>query len=200
MQMADIIQIRRDTSANWVSINPTLAAGEFGYETDSNKYKIGDGTSDWNTISYSLGNLTTFISLSDTPADYAGESGKSAVVNGAEDGIEFINKLNSSGGTISDYGEVANDLGTATATQDIDLSLGNTVIVTISTPTVFTFTTTHANTSLTISLRNAGLDLTWPVVKWAGGTEPAWSALGEDIVTLIKIGSVWYGTAILGVA
>ena len=50
--MATQIQIRRDTSANWTSANPTLAQGEQGFETDTNKLKIGDGTSDWNTLDY----------------------------------------------------------------------------------------------------------------------------------------------------
>jgi hypothetical protein len=45
--MADKIQIRRDTAANWTSSNPTLAAGELGYETDTDKIKMGDGSTAW---------------------------------------------------------------------------------------------------------------------------------------------------------
>jgi hypothetical protein len=44
------LQIRRDTAANWISNNPTLAAGEFGYETDTGKLKIGDGSTVWNSL------------------------------------------------------------------------------------------------------------------------------------------------------
>ena len=50
--MADRIQIRRDTAANWASANPVLAVGEQGYETDTRKMKIGNGSSTWNTLSY----------------------------------------------------------------------------------------------------------------------------------------------------
>ena len=50
--MADRIQIRRDTAANWASANPVLAVGEQGYETDTGKMKIGNGSSTWNTLSY----------------------------------------------------------------------------------------------------------------------------------------------------
>lgn len=55
--MADVIIFqrfwqRRDTAANWTSVNPTLAAGEFGYETDTGKLKIGDGTTAWNSLEY----------------------------------------------------------------------------------------------------------------------------------------------------
>jgi hypothetical protein len=46
------LQNRRDTAANWTSNNPTLAAGELGLETDTTKYKIGDGATAWNSLAY----------------------------------------------------------------------------------------------------------------------------------------------------
>jgi Major tropism determinant N-terminal domain/Fibronectin type III domain len=48
--MAIRIQLRRDTAANWVSTNPVLRAGEFGIETDTLKFKIGNGSSTWTQI------------------------------------------------------------------------------------------------------------------------------------------------------
>ena len=48
--MAVRIQLRRDTAANWVSSNPTLRAGEIGIETDTLKFKVGNGSSPWNSI------------------------------------------------------------------------------------------------------------------------------------------------------
>jgi hypothetical protein len=48
--MAVRIQLRRDTAANWVSANPTLRAGEIGIETDTLKFKVGNGSSPWNSI------------------------------------------------------------------------------------------------------------------------------------------------------
>jgi len=50
--MASIIQIRRDTSSNWTSANPTLAQGEIGIETGSLRLKIGDGSSAWGLLPY----------------------------------------------------------------------------------------------------------------------------------------------------
>jgi len=48
------IQLRRDTAANWVANNPILLSGELGIETDTLKFKIGNG-SRWNAItSYAL--------------------------------------------------------------------------------------------------------------------------------------------------
>ena len=52
LQVADIIQLRRDTASNWTSANPTLAQGELGVETDTSKIKIGDGSTAWSSLSY----------------------------------------------------------------------------------------------------------------------------------------------------
>ena len=50
--MTSRLQNRRDTAANWTSNNPTLAAGEIGYETDTAKYKIGTGSTAWTSLAY----------------------------------------------------------------------------------------------------------------------------------------------------
>ena len=51
--MAVQIQIRRGTAAAWTAANPTLAAGEFAVETDTDKYKFGDGSTAWTSLGYS---------------------------------------------------------------------------------------------------------------------------------------------------
>ena len=43
---------RRDTAANWTSANPTLLAGEIGIESDTNKIKLGDGSTAWTSLAY----------------------------------------------------------------------------------------------------------------------------------------------------
>ena len=50
--MTSRLQNRRDTAANWTSNNPTLGAGEIGYETDTAKYKIGTGSTAWTSLAY----------------------------------------------------------------------------------------------------------------------------------------------------
>jgi hypothetical protein len=52
MAVVTQIQVRRGTAAQWTSANPTLAAGEWGYETDTNKVKIGNGSTAWNSLGY----------------------------------------------------------------------------------------------------------------------------------------------------
>ena len=52
------IQFRRGTYSQWNSANPTLADGEFALQTDAGggaaagQFKIGDGTTNWNTLAY----------------------------------------------------------------------------------------------------------------------------------------------------
>ena len=46
------IQNRRATAAQWTAANPVLAAGEIGFELDTNSVKIGDGLTPWETLSY----------------------------------------------------------------------------------------------------------------------------------------------------
>jgi hypothetical protein len=52
MPVVTQIQVRRGTAAQWTSTNPTLAAGEFGFETDTNKLKCGTGTTAWTSLPY----------------------------------------------------------------------------------------------------------------------------------------------------
>ena len=52
MSVVTQIQVRRGTAAQWTSTNPTLAAGEFGFETDTNKLKCGNGATAWNSLTY----------------------------------------------------------------------------------------------------------------------------------------------------
>lgn len=48
------IQIRRDTEANWTAVNPVLSSGELGWDTSNKSLKIGDGSTQWNSLSRQL--------------------------------------------------------------------------------------------------------------------------------------------------
>lgn len=50
--MADQIKLRRGTAAQWSSSNPILAVGELGFEVDTNKFKLGNGSDNWSSLSY----------------------------------------------------------------------------------------------------------------------------------------------------
>ena len=77
--MADLIQLRRDTAANWTSANPRLLQGEQGYETDTGKMKIGDGSTAWTGLDYFVdssayatsSDITSAVSTKANTADLA---------------------------------------------------------------------------------------------------------------------------------
>jgi hypothetical protein len=64
------MQQRRGTQAQWTAANPVLGAGEIGFETDNNRFKIGDGTNAWSAISYfvDIESVLGGVSGTDLPA------------------------------------------------------------------------------------------------------------------------------------
>lgn len=67
------IQVRRGTTAQWTAANPILAAGEPGYDTDLEVFKVGNGTDQWLTLPASEG-----MTEADADARYAPVSGLAA--------------------------------------------------------------------------------------------------------------------------
>jgi hypothetical protein len=57
--MATRMQQRRGTASQWTSANPVLNAGELGWESDTNKFKIGDGTNHWADLDYFIDSNST---------------------------------------------------------------------------------------------------------------------------------------------
>ena len=57
------IQLRHDTSANFTSVNPVLLVGEFAYETDTKKIKVGDGTTAYTSLEYFGGDTSAIPEL-----------------------------------------------------------------------------------------------------------------------------------------
>jgi hypothetical protein len=54
--MAYQIQLHRNSANRWYQLNPLLAEGEPGFETDTGKLKVGDGSTLWNDLPYFLPN------------------------------------------------------------------------------------------------------------------------------------------------
>jgi hypothetical protein len=78
--MATKIQVRRDSSADWTTINPVLSEGEIGFETNTGKFKIGNGSSAWSALSYFGGevDLSTYLTISSASTTYLTQASASA--------------------------------------------------------------------------------------------------------------------------
>ncbi len=103
MQMAKVIQSRGDTAVNWSSINPVLHDREIGIETDTRKFKIGNGTLAWNDLGYAVG------------AGGSGSYDDTAItgrVTDLENGTTPAGNANQLGGNAPSHYATASDLAT----------------------------------------------------------------------------------------
>jgi hypothetical protein len=102
--MAVRIQFRRGTAAEWTSANPTLAAGEVGYEVDTAQIKIGNGSSTWTSLPYAA-----------VSASYV----ENAIANVVGLSPESLDTLNELAAAINDddnfFSTVANNIANAEA-------------------------------------------------------------------------------------
>ena len=84
--MTTKIQLRRDNSSDWTGIDPTLAEGEIGFETNTGKFKIGDGTSLWSSLDY-------FLDSSDLGSTYLTQSSASSNYQSKDADLTAIGEL-----------------------------------------------------------------------------------------------------------
>jgi len=118
---------RRDTAANWTSADPTLLAGELGYESDTGKWKVGDGSTAWTSLAY-----TYWSQISAYPLATAD------IANDAITGDKLANDI-----TIANNLTVTNDLvvnGTTTTINSTTLTVDdkNIELGSVATPTDLT--------------------------------------------------------------
>lgn len=90
--MATLIQFRRGTAAQWTSANTVLHAGELGFETDTEKFKIGNGTTAWIDLTYSNDLPTEVDSLIAAHAALTTTHGVTGHIVGNTDSQTLTNK------------------------------------------------------------------------------------------------------------
>ena len=103
MSVVTQIQVRRGTASQWTSTNPTLASGEWGYETDTGLAKIGDGSTAWTSLGYFGGSST--IEFNPETASYT------LVLSDASKVVE-MNVASANTLTVPPNSSVAYDVGT----------------------------------------------------------------------------------------
>ena len=132
MAVVTQIQVRRGTASQWTSANPTLASGEWGYESDTGKVKIGNGSTAWASLAYTGASTGTVTSIT------------------AGTGL--------SGGTITTSGTIAIDSTVATLTGSQTLTnktLTDAKINLAFDAETASYTAVLANNSQVVTMNNA---------------------------------------------
>lgn len=193
------LQHKRDTAANWTANNPTLLAGQLGIETDNltttPKFKVGDGTTAWNSLPYfyggslsaqdianvlSVGNDTGGLSLKmNTGTTYYGATNQAHIQNVS--GLELHNSIANTLCNLSDAGlwkvdavqYMPNLTGSRLLSLDSNKYIVNetgTGILTLTSGVISYDTSTYLTTSAAaLTYQPLDSDLT----SWAGVTRAA---------------------------
>ncbi len=148
---------RRDSAANWTANNPTLLAGELGYESDTGKWKVGDGSTAWTSLAYIPGSQLSAYPLVNADIAATAEIAVSKLADGAArqllqtdaagTGVEWTSNIDvpgtldvTGGATFDGNVTVQGDLtvnGTEVIinTQTLEVEDKNVIIGKVTTPT-----------------------------------------------------------------
>ena len=143
MQMANKMQIRRDSATNWTSTNPTLSQGEMGYELNTGKLKIGNGIDAWVDLDYFDDQNGSYNDLRDLPfsdpphvSDIANAASETYVNNaitalkaGAGSALDTLNELATALGNDANF--------SATMTTQLALKANSASLSTVATTGVY---------------------------------------------------------------
>lgn len=174
-----LIQVRRDTAAAWTSANTTLATGEIGFETDTGKFKVGNGTA-WNSLGYFGLGANTFTGTQAFGGNLATQP-----------------KLQA-------YRETVTTPAISTGTLTLDLSGSNNFNVSlnanITTLTISNVPTTGTGAVFVLRFTADGTarSVTWPAsITWVAGTAPTLTSTNNKRDTFIfesfDGGTTWAG-------
>jgi hypothetical protein len=179
-----LIQPRRGTAAEWTAANPVLADSEFGFETDTKKMKMGDGSTDWASLTYIStwggggGGSGTVTSVSVTTAN--GVSGSVATPTTTPAITLTLGAITPSSVNASGTITASNFSGTSSGTNTGDQNLAP--YATLASPT-FTGTVTlpagQAVNGVTLTTGGSASDFLNAAGNYvaAGGGSPAFSAI-----------------------
>jgi hypothetical protein len=213
--MADLIQIRRDTAANWTSANTVLAQGELGAETDTSKIKIGDGSTAWTSLGYLI-NTGGYASYADATANFTGtlQNGGSNVVVDTDIG-STVQGYDATIVVDADIGVTVQgyDANTTTSTNTqtltnktirdtvyalsgtaFDATNGAVQTKTLATNTTFTDSLSSGDAIVLQLEAGASYTVTWPTMTWVtSGGNVAPTLTAKDTLVFWKVSSTLYG-------
>jgi hypothetical protein len=187
------IKLRRDIAANWTSVNPTLASGEPGLETDTLKIKYGDGSTPWVNLNYPVNYATSAAASTLTGTALASNVLSSSLTSvGTLVNLTVTNTIN---------GNINGNAATASAATAISGGIANQLIYqTGAGTTAFVTVPSVANTFLQWS----GTGFTWGASSAAAagtltGNTLASTVLYSNLQSFGNTGQTTIGTGDLSV-
>jgi hypothetical protein len=217
--MADQIQLRRDTAANWTSSNPTLASGEIGLETDTDQFKVGDGTTAWASLGY--GGIQGPQGIQGIQG-IQGETGPQGPQG--DQGIQGIQGIQGETGPQGPQGEpgevtadgvftltnktLVDPIITGTVVEDVFALTGTTPALDPSNGSIQTWTLSGASTptdslsageAITLIIDDGtAYTITWPTTTWVNnaGAAPTLATDVPTVIALWKVGTTLYGALV----
>ena len=196
--MADLIQIRRDTAANWTSANPTLAQGELGLETDTSKIKAGDGSTAWTSLGYLI-DTGGYAAYSDATANFTGtlQNGGSNVVVDTDIGSTvqaYDANTTTSTNTQTLTNKTIRDTVYALSGTAFDATNGAVQTKTLAATTTFTDSLSSGDAIVLQLEAGASYTVTWPTMTWVtSGGNVAPTLTAKDTLVFWKVSSILYG-------
>lgn len=198
--MATRMQQRRGTATQWTTANPVLAAGEIGFEIDTNKFKVGDGINQWGDLGYFLDETALGGSFDDyIPLTQKGAANGVATLDGT--GAIPVAQL---GNLIADAPALLDTLEEIAAALGDDPNFASKVVPIVKK------TTTQWNADTTpIAAGTIAYDTTTSYFKFGNGTD-TWADLshmwngaqvstyiGQQIDNLLNNDVQFFGTVTL---
>jgi enamine deaminase RidA (YjgF/YER057c/UK114 family) len=161
--MATPVQHRRDSAADWTSNDPVLLDGQIGIESDTGKFKFGDGITAWTSLDYRnvdsvLGAITGIIqsdgagnlSAASAGTDYAAAADVDDLVTLSGVAANSANFGTFTGDTLGDTETVKTALQTLETAVDTLIGTSGHDLVTLD---------VNADTLLSLSTQELGLDV-----------------------------------------
>jgi hypothetical protein len=193
------IQLRRGTASEWTSANPILAQGEFGYESDTTKFKVGNGTASWSGLSYASGGDS--LSLASASAIYLTQnSAASAYLRISASATLGGSSASMTSGIITTSVFVSPEerfniiSGSATGTINLDVLTSAAWVYTNSGNTNFTVNIRGNSSNSLNSILNTGDAITVGLVNRTGTTASAFFANAFQVDSL-SITPVWINSS-----
>ena len=218
--MSTKIQFRRDTAANWTANNPILSEGEMGLETDTGKFKVGNGTDVWTALVHSSGAQgiqgiqgeqgiqgvqgiqgdTGLQGIQGIKGD-TGDQGIQGIqgdvgpqgIQGIPGEVTLDGVQTLTNKTLTGYTETVYNL----AGTDIAVANGTIQTKTLSANTTFTESLADGQ-SVILGITAGAFSVTWPSVTWTkvggSGVAPTLTSTGVNWIILWQAGGVVRGS------